>query len=539
MRTRWLPVALIAAGLGTVSGCQEPARPEARNPATVFNVKDFGATGIKDDLAQEAVQKAVDACAAAGGGTVLFPPGDYTSGTIHLRSRVRLYLEAGATVRSVHDRSRFDRDALLYGEDLTQVTIEGRGVFDGGGAYDRRLKGDHEDDFIRPNQVEMEKLGLPLMRSFPKPDRYGKLVLLVRCADVRIAGVSFLDSPSWTLHPVQCERLVVDGVTIRTSLGDGVWADGIDPDGCRDVRIANCTIETGDDALVFYSMDWFGPARPCENITVTNCRLSSASSAVKFCDGNIAGIRNVTIDNCVITASNRGVAFMTFDGGAVENVVLSNLVIDTVRCEWFWWGDGEPFHFNIKKRSEVHANWPPEKDRPAGAIRNIKVQNVIARGHGSSVCNGHPDSWLEGVSFENVKLTVAHDPRAPYDKAVHGLVFRQARDLRLRDVEVAWEEPAWEGWQSGLAFDEVEDLVLDGVKAVQAPGAAEAPAVLLHQVGFALVRDCRAGPGTGTFLKLTGEGTRDIRLERNDFRRARLPYAFGGGASAQALKLGY
>jgi polygalacturonase len=431
-----ISVSVIAAVI-LAPGCK-PATVQNPVPGLVFNVKDFGATGLKDDLAQEAIQKAVDACAAAGGGTVFLPPGQYTSGTIHLRSHVRLFVEAGATVYAIHDKSRFDQDALLYGEDLVDVTIEGRGVFDGEGAYDRRLKGDHHDDFIYPNQVEMEKLGLPLMRAFPKPDQTGKLVLLVRCTDVRIAGVSFIDSPSWTMHPVQCDRLVIDGIYIRTSLENGVWADGIDPDGCRDVRIANCTIETGDDALVFYSMDWFGPARPCERITVTNCRLSSASSAIKFCDGNIAGIRDVTIDNCVITDSNRGIAFMTFDGGAVENVILSNLTIETRRFEWFWWGDGEPFHFNIKKRSEVHANWPPDKDRPAGAIRNVKIQNVIARGQGSSVCNGHPDSWLEDISFENVKLVVAHDPEAAYDKAEHGLVFKQARNLRLKDVEIVW-----------------------------------------------------------------------------------------------------
>jgi hypothetical protein len=385
----------------------------------------------------------------------------------------------------------------------------------------------------------MEKLGLPLMRSFPKPDQYGKLVLLLRCADVRIAGVSFIDSPSWTMHPVQCERLVIDGVFIRTSLKDGVWADGIDPDGCRDVRIANCTIETGDDALVFYSMDWFGPAKPCENITVTNCRLSSASSAIKFCDGNIAGIRNVTIDNCVITKSNRGIAFMTFDGGAVENVVLSNLTIETVRYEWFWWGDGEPFHFNIRKRSEVHANWPPEKDRPAGAIRHVKIQNVIARGYGSSVCNGHPDSWLDDVSFENVRLTLAHDAGAAYDKAVHALVFKQARNLTLKDVVIAWEGAPSEKWRSALAIEEVRGLVLDGVTAAQAPGADQAPAVLLREVDFAVVRNCQAAEGTGTFLLLTGRGTRDVLFERNDLRRARLPYAFALGALPQALKLGY
>ena len=533
-------VASVVSGIIVLAfaACGKPASQAAASDA-VFNIRDFGATGVKDDLAQEAIQKAVDACAAAGGGMVLVPPGDYTSGTIHLRSHVRLFVEAGATVFSIHDKSCFDKDALLHGEDLVGVTIEGRGVFDGEAAYDRRPKGDHEDAFIRSNQVEMETLGLPLLRSFPKPDQTGKMVLLVRCTDVRISGVSFLNSPSWTIHPVACERLVIDGVYIRTSLIDGVWADGIDPDGCQDVRIANCTIETGDDAIVFYSMDWFGPARPCENITVTNCRLSSASSAVKFCDGNIAGIRNVTIDNCVITGSNRGIAFMTFDGGTVENVVLSNLTIDTVRHEWFWWGDGEPFHFNIKKRSEVHANWPPEKDRPAGAIRNITIQNVIARGTGSSVCNGHPDSWLDGISFENVKLTIAHDPDAPYDKAVHGLVFKQARNLRLRDVEVVWEGPGSAKWESGLAFEEIRGLILDGVTAGQAPGAASAPAVLLHQVEDAIIRDCRAAEGTATFLLFSGEGTKNILLERNDFRKARLPYSFVSGALAQALKMGY
>jgi polygalacturonase len=539
MKPKKLAGALAFGVILTSLTCQRPAVEEPATAPLVFNVKDYGATGVKAGLDQEAIQKTIDACAAAGGGTVLFPPGDYTTGTIHLRSHVRLYLEGGATVYAIHDKSRFDKEALLYGEDLTNVTIEGRGTFNGEGAYDRRLKGDHEDDFIRPNQIEMEKLGLPLMRSFPKPDQYGKLVLLLRCADVRIAGVSFIDSPSWTMHPVQCERLVIDGVYIRTSLRDGVWADGIDPDGCKDVRIANCTIETGDDALVFYSMDWFGPAKPCERITVTNCRLSSASSAIKFCDGNIAGIRNVTIDNCVITDSNRGIAFMTFDGGAVENVVLSNLTIETVRNEWFWWGDGEPFHFNIRKRSEVHANWPPEKDRPAGAIRHVKIQNVIARGFGSSVCNGHPDSWLDDVSFENVRLAIAHDPEAAYDKAVHALVFKQARNLRLKDVEIVWEGPGYDQWQSALALDEVKDVTLDGVAAAQAPGAEKAPAILMNAVETAVVRNCRAAEGTGTFLLLSGAGTTAILFERNDLRKARLPYSFADGAKSEALRLGY
>ncbi len=206
----------------------------------------------------------------------------------------------------------------------------------------------------------------------------------------------------------------------------------------------------------------------------------------------------MTIDNCVITDSNRGIAFMTFDGGAVENVVLSNLVIETVRYDWFWWGDGEPFHFNIRKRSEVHANWPKDKDRPAGAIRNVKIQNVIARGYGMSVCNGHPDSWLDGVSFENVKLTIAHDPKAPYDKAVDAIRFELARNLRLRDFEVVWEKPLYDKWRSACHFRGRPRP--RPRRRLRPPGPrrlGRTPAIVLRRVEDAVVRGLPGGRGHG------------------------------------------
>jgi len=89
------------------------------------------------------------------------------------------------------------------------------------------------------------------------------------------------------------------------------------------LRISNSTIETGDDALVFYSSNAFGPPSPAKILLVTNCRLSSASSALKFCDGNMVAIRKVNVDNCIITSSNRGIAFMVFNKGYVSDVVLS------------------------------------------------------------------------------------------------------------------------------------------------------------------------------------------------------------------------
>jgi len=503
--------------------------PAAQNPSppSIFNVRDFGATGVKVENAQGAIQRAVDACAAAGGGVVYVPPGAYSTGTIFLKSHVRFQVEAGATIFSIKDKAAFPKEALFYGEDLTNITLEGRGTIDGQGAYEYRPKGDFHDDFIYPNQAEMEKRGLPLSRSFPKTDQFGKLVLLLRCRDVRISGLNFIDSPSWTMHLYGCERTVIDGVTIRSSLKDGVWADGIDPDGCKDLRISNCTIETGDDALVFYSMNWFGPALPCENITVTNCRFSSASSAIKFCDGNMNAIRNVTISNCVITNSNRGIAVMNFDGGIVENVVLSNLTIDCVRSDWFWWGDGEPFHFNIKRRREIHKNWDPKDDRPAGTIRNILIKDVIARGRGSSVCNGHPDSRLDGVTMDNVKLFIAHDPKTPYDKSVHALTFKQARNLTLRDLEIVWEEPFFAPWRSALYLEDIDGLSVEGFRGGPAPNTASDPpfpAIQLHQVRDAFIRDGKALVGTDAFVGVTGEKSAGIILMGNDVRMAKRLY---------------
>ncbi|MGQ9690974.1 MAG: hypothetical protein ACUVQY_06910 [Thermoproteota archaeon] len=311
-----------------------------------------------------------------------------------------------------------------------------------------------------------------------------------------------------------------------TPISEEVWADGIDPDGCKDLRISNCIIETGDDALVFYSMNWFGPALPCENITVSNCRLTSALSAIKFSDGNMNCIRNVTIDNCVVVGANRGIAFMNFDGGYVSNVVLANLVIDCARHDWFWWGDGDPIHFNIKRRSEVHRGVKPETDAPVSSIRSVHIKNIIARGKGSSICNGHPDSWLKDITIESLKLYISLDPKAPYEKAAHCLRFQWAENLKLKDMEVFWVEPESLTWESVLYLNEIKGLVLDGFKGRQAKLGSKNPAVVLDQVEDAVVRNCTASEGTTTFLHFTGNKTKNIVLLGNDFRKASIPYTF-------------
>ncbi len=476
----------------------------------VFNVKDYGATGRKMDNATPALQQAIDACGKAGGGTVYVPPGDYRSGQLHLRSGVRLYLEAGATLFASLDGREFDSEknaALIYGEDLHGIALEGRGTLDGQASYEWRPN-NFTDFYIMPNQRLMEATGKPLLRSFPVglgKTVFPRLVLLLRCDDVRITGLKFLRSRSWTINPYACKRLVIDSVYIYSSQKEAVWADGIDPDGCQDVRVSNSTIETGDDALVFYSADIWGPAFPTENVTVTNCRLSSSSSAIKFCDGNSKAIRKVAINNIVITNSNRGLAFMVFDGGVVEDVVISDVVIETRRFDWFWWGDGDPIHFNIKRRSEVDGTKRDNEPR-AGAIRNVSIRNVIAHGTGTSEINGHPNSWLDGIRLDNVRLFVAHDPAAPYENTRAAMNLHEARNVSMKDVEIRWMEPHSATWQTGLRIDNVSDLLFDGVDVAAAPGS-RAPVISLNDADNVTLRHSRVAS-----LQVAGKRTRKIRL---------------------------
>ena len=475
----------------------------------VFNVKDYGASGRKPDDARPALQQAIDACAKTGGGTVYVPPGDYTSGQLRLRSNVRIYVEAGATIFASLDGTQFDpapKSALFYGEDLHDIALEGRGAIDGQAFYEWR-KNEITDHYILSNQRQMEATGKPLMRpfpgGFPKETVFPRLVLLLKCNDVRIAGLKFVRSRSWTINPYACNRLTIDGVYIYSSLKEAVWADGIDPDGCKDVHISNSTIETGDDALVFYSSDIWGPALPVENVTVTNCRLSSASSAIKFCDGNSKAIRRIAIDNVNITDSNRGIAFMVFDGGIVEDVVISNVTIDTKRFDWFWWGDGDPLHFNIKRRSEVDGT-KRANEAPAGIIRNVLLRNIIAHGQGTSAINGHPDSWLDGIRFEGVKLFISSDLSAPYESTREALRLRHARNVSFRDFEIHWDKPAAASWERSILAENVEDMDWKGVSAAVPPNG-RAGSVVLRNANRVAIRESKIG-------RMKMEGSKDVRV---------------------------
>lgn len=499
--------------------------------AAIFNVRDFGASGKKADDARPAIQKAIEACAAARGGTVLVPPGEYTSGTLHLRSHVRLEIAAGATLFASTNPAAYDfgkipsKAALLYGENLEDVTIEGGGVVDGQAEYEWR-EDDVEHGF--DHKEKMQALGKSLMRSFPtglpKREVFPHLLWLGESKFVNVSGLKFLHSPSWTIALYGCEQARFEGLYLYTSLKEAVWADGIDLDGCKDVSISNCNIETGDDCIIFISTDAWGRARVCENITVTHCRLSSASAGVKFSEGNRVAVRHITVSDCVLTNVNRGFVFATTLGGDISDVVLSNLTIDCNRFDWFWAGDGQPFHFRITRLSEFNKEPAKPGEPPPGAIRNVTIRNVTAHAKGSSRVQGHAESWLDGITFENVKLFLASDPAAPFDGAEHALDIRRARNLKLKGVNVFWEKPALKTWKSALYFEQVQGLELDGFAGSAAWTESDTPAVEFNNVSGAAIRHSKALEGTRVFLKVTGSDSHEFRLQGNDFGKAKVPY---------------
>ena len=517
--------------------------PSVAHGKVVYNVKDFGATGNKTDNALPAIQKAIET-AAVKGGTVYLPPGEYTSGTIHLRSHVNLYLEAGATLYASENPKDFadqkvkSKEALLFGEKLEDISIGGRGTIDGQQKYF------WADDTLEStkwlHKMMQIKAGGSTRRSYPAghptQQDYPHLLWLGECNNVRITGLSWLHSPSWSFALFACSRVVVDGIYIYTSLKDGVWADGIDIVSSHDISISNCRIETGDDciAIVCGIPEW-GPDYPTENITITNCRFSSASAGIKFTEGNSNLVQHVVISNCVIFDCNRGITFQIATGGTVRDVVISNLTIDLHRYDWFWAGDANAFNFRINRPSEWN-NEPPKAGEPGpGMIKDVIFHDIIVHCQGTSKIEGHPERWLEGVTFENIKFFISTNPQSTFDTSTSAMIFRRARNLKLRNIEVIWDKPTYEKWESALEVEDVDGLELSGFTGNAAWPDKGIPAVFLKNVKNANIDNSVAPAGSNIFLKIAGANTQDVHLFGNDFHEAKVPYALDADVKPESV----
>jgi polygalacturonase len=334
------------------------------------------------------------------------------------------------------------------------------------------------------------------------------MINLYRCKNVLIRDLRIVNSPSWTIHPVLCDDLNIEGVTVLAP-HDSPNTDGIDPDSCRNVRIANCYISVGDDCIIIKSGYRYRPdGVPSENITVTNCVFGAGHAGVGIGSETAGGVRNVTISNCVCDGTDRGLRFKTARGrgNVVENVRATNFVMrgvgEAVTVTMFYTG------------GDVHTPKPVDEYTPT--FRNLHFSEIVASGaRRAAVIEGLPEKTINRLTITNMTVDAAT-----------GIACTNATGVVLDNIVVnAGEGPAFRA-------DNVRQLELYRLS-TQTPNAA--PMVRFENVADALVQSCAAPQGTGTFLELRGAGNREIILAGNYLSRAARDVTFVDGAAESAV----
>jgi polygalacturonase len=436
--------------------------------ANTFNVREFGARGNRTTNDRASVQAAVDACSNDGGGTVHFPPGDYLSGAIRLRSNVTIHLDAGATLWASKDPGDYQggsRGRLFVAEDAEHIGIAGSGKIHGQGTADFGARWGSGDQ--------------PSFRT--------GIVLFERCRHVSIRNVTILYSDSWTIHLKRCENVFIDGVTIFNNI-HRLNSDGIDPNSCRNVHISNCHIVAGDDCIVLKSSDPY----PCENVVVTNCTLETPCTALKLGTESHGDFRDVHFSNCTIRNTRTGIGFYMKDGATMERVTFSNISIRTIEPGKA--GFIYPIFMDIERR---HA------ESSVGSIRDVIFRDIQIDSGSGILIQGMKESHIENLTLQNVSFRVERaDNYSTRRKAVGGhRTTRDERDYRyarkpsyvtlayvkglmLDNVRVTISEDVFRQYERSAVYGyKLEDGTIRGVHRSPVGTRTQIPVVDLH--------DCR------------------------------------------------
>ncbi|HEY8397086.1 MAG TPA: glycosyl hydrolase family 28-related protein [Flavihumibacter sp.] len=361
-----------------------------------YNILNYGADKTGRTLSTAAINKAISECNRNGGGRVVMPAGIYRSGTIIMKDKVELYLESGAVLKASTDRKDFPRQpqpvyrshkdkggwfALIYAEGASQISITGLGTIDGSGA-------EQKPD---PNLFGGDLDGRP------------RNILFISCQDIRVEGITMLNSGMWNQHYLNCEDLIIDRVKVYNHSNRN--NDAIDIDGCRRVTLSNSIFDTDDDGITLKST---GPA-PAEDIVITNCIVSSFCNAIKAGTESSGGFRNITISNCVIKPSRSrtrpvfntprigitGISLEIVDGGKMEGVTISNINMEGTEC---------PLYIRLGNRARKYREDMPEPQM--GTMKNISISNIVAynTGNFSSSITGVPGAYVENVQLSNIQF---------------------------------------------------------------------------------------------------------------------------------------
>jgi len=410
----------VAAAATTVGRTALAESPAPTMVESSFNVRTYGATGDGKTVDSPAINKAIEAVAAVGGGLLVFPAGTYVCFTIRLKSNVDLYLSRGCTILAAdspkpgettgYNGGTYDaaepndpwtpyqdyghnhwKNSLFYAEGQHDFAIMGTGLIYGKGLSfgSRGQRGDYTS-FV----AEQSGVG-------------NKTFALKNCRNVTLRDFSVLKGGHFALLATGVDNLTLDNLLIDTD------RDGFDIDCCRNVRVSNCTVNSPwDDAICPKSSYALGYARSTDNVTIANCFVTGtyelgsviAGTWKKFGDevrvsrnGRIkcgtesnGGFRNITISNCVCEGS-KGISLETSDGAYLEDIAISNITMrDTVDA---------PLFLRLNRRNRN----PKETLRP-GTLRRVAISNVVSHNSASSTASlfsGIPENLIEDVKLSN------------------------------------------------------------------------------------------------------------------------------------------
>ena len=342
------------------------------------DVRSFGAIANDDRPDSVAIQNAIDAC-SGWGGRVIVPSGTYVLGQIELKSNMELHLAPGAVLRAspnlqdfpvqtaIHDGG--EHRPFIFGAGVKNVSITGLGTIDGSGpAY----WGKEDRDRIR----------------------FGLIVQ--GCNNVKVRDISIRDTPMFLMGVMDCDNVVVDGVTLTAPV-DSPNTDGLQIIDSHDVRISNCLISVGDDGIVPKMRK-----RMIERLQVVNCRISSDDGAIKFGTRSSSGMRDSLFSDITITDSRYGIALFMIHGGIYENIRFDNIRIAT--------GGRHKRHYPIFVDIDDRADSPTlqgTQDRPLGRIHGITFDGIDISTSGNILIAGHPKSPVTDLTIRNLRMRVS------------------------------------------------------------------------------------------------------------------------------------